>query len=65
MTNEKILMEVRLMIFASEEQLNVLFRSDTLFADGTFKVSPKLFEQLYLIHGMENGEGIYLLFLSN
>jgi hypothetical protein len=28
-----------------------------LFADGTFKVAPKLFEQLYVIHGLENGEG--------
>ncbi len=55
----------RLMIFSPEEQLNVLYQSDTLFADGTFKVSPKLFEQLYVIHGMENGEGIYLLFLFN
>ncbi|CAF2107924.1 unnamed protein product [Rotaria magnacalcarata] len=36
----------RLMIFASDEQLNVLYNSDILFADGTFKVSPKLFEQL-------------------
>jgi hypothetical protein len=53
----------RLMIFASEEQLKVLNQSDVLFADGTFKVSPKLFEQLYVIHGIENGEGIYLLFL--
>ncbi|CAF1508032.1 unnamed protein product, partial [Rotaria sordida] len=27
----------RLMIFASEEQLDVLYQSDILFADGTFK----------------------------
>ncbi|CAF4009467.1 unnamed protein product [Rotaria sp. Silwood2] len=47
----------RLMIFASDEQLNVLYGSDVLFADGTFKVSPKLFEQLYVLHGMQNGEG--------
>ncbi|CAF4438493.1 unnamed protein product, partial [Rotaria sp. Silwood2] len=46
----------RLMIFASDEQLNVLYGSDVLFADGTFKVSPKLFEQLYVLHGMQNGE---------
>ncbi|CAF3409905.1 unnamed protein product [Rotaria socialis] len=40
----------RLLIFGSEEQLNVLF------ADGTFKVCPKLFEQLYVIIGLKNGE---------
>jgi len=47
----------RLMIFASDEQLNVLHHSDVLFADGTSKVSPSLFDQLYVLHGMENGEG--------
>jgi hypothetical protein len=55
----------RLMIFASDEQLNVLYHSNVLFTDSTFKVSPKVFEQLYVIHGMQNGEGINLLFLSN
>lgn len=54
----------RLMIFASDEQLNVLFHSNVLFADGTFKVSPKLFEQLYVIHGMQDGEGINFSFHS-
>lgn len=47
----------RLILFSSEEQLKVLLQSDVLFADGTFKVSPKLFEQLYVIHGFQNGEG--------
>ncbi len=50
----------RLLMFASREQLKVLFHSDVLFADGTFKVSPKLFEQLYVIHGLANEEGIYI-----
>ncbi|CAF4645566.1 unnamed protein product [Rotaria sp. Silwood2] len=36
----------RLMMFASPEQLDVLFHSDILFVDGTFRVSPILFEQL-------------------
>ena len=53
----------RLMIFASDDQLNVLYDSIILFADGTFKVAPTLFEQLYVIHGMRDGEGI--LFLAN
>ena len=54
------------MIFASDEQLNVLHHSDVLFADGTSKVSPSLFDQLYVLHGMENGEGEQIsLSLSN
>ena len=47
----------RLIIFSSEEQLKVLLQSDVLFADGTFKVAPKLFEQLYVIHEFRHGEG--------
>ena len=56
----------RLLVFASDEQLKVLFQSYVLFADGTFKVAPKLFEQLYVIHGLQCGEGtrILLTFLS-
>jgi hypothetical protein len=46
-------------MFASREQLKVLLHSNVLFADGTFKVSPKLFEQLYVIHGLANEEGRY------
>ncbi|CAF3416437.1 unnamed protein product [Rotaria socialis] len=47
----------RLLIFGSEEQLNVLF------ADGTFKVCPKLFEQLYVIIGLKNGEAVPVCFI--
>ena len=46
----------RLLIFSSDEQLRVLLQSDVLFADGTFRVAPKLFEQLYVIHGFQHGE---------
>ena len=48
----------RLLIYSSEEQLKVLLQSDVLFADDTFKVAPKIFEQLYVIHGLQHGEGI-------
>ncbi|CAF5101578.1 unnamed protein product, partial [Rotaria magnacalcarata] len=48
----------RVMMFASPEQLDVLFHSDILFADGTFRVSPILFEQLYVLLGMQHGEGV-------
>ncbi|CAF2712388.1 unnamed protein product [Rotaria sp. Silwood2] len=53
----------RLLIFASDEQLNVLFHSEVLFADGTFKVSPTLFEQLYVLHGLQNGEVMPVCFI--
>ncbi|CAM4942461.1 unnamed protein product [Rotaria socialis] len=53
----------RLLIFASDEQLNVLFHSEVLFADGTFKVSPTLFEQLYVLHGLQTGEVLPICFI--
>ncbi|CAF4438274.1 unnamed protein product, partial [Rotaria socialis] len=53
----------RLLIFASDDQLNVLFHSEVLFADGTFKVSPTLFEQLYVLHGLQNGEVLPVCFI--
>lgn len=49
----------------SQANGDLIHLQDVLFADGTFKVSPKLFEQLYVIHVMENGEGINFIFLSN
>ena len=51
----------RLLIFVSEEQLRVLLQSGALFADGTFKVAPRVFEQLYIIHGFQHGEGTFVL----
>ena len=47
---------------SSEEQLNVLFISDTLFADVTFKVCPRLFGQLYVIHDIQHVECMFLFF---
>ena len=50
------------MLFTSDEQLNGLFNSNTLLAGGTFRVSPKLFEQLYVLHGIQHGECVYIFF---
>lgn len=37
-------------IFATDRMLNLLKESDHWLADGTFKVAPKIFHQLYVIH---------------
>lgn len=39
----------RVLVYASEEQLRHLGRSDTWFMDGNFAMSPSVFEQLYVI----------------
>lgn len=41
----------RLIIFGTQENLDFLVRCEGLFMDGTFGVVPKLFYQLYTIHG--------------
>ncbi|MCP3668398.1 MAG: hypothetical protein GY696_38925 [Gammaproteobacteria bacterium] len=40
----------RILIFSTNNNLNVLETSDKWFADGTFSISPPLFTQLYTIH---------------
>ncbi|KAE8738585.1 hypothetical protein FOCC_FOCC015931 [Frankliniella occidentalis] len=42
----------RVVIFAAEESLKVLFVSEIVFSDGTFKTVPDQFGQLYTIHGL-------------
>lgn len=45
------------LIFATNEQLRALHRSEFWVGDGTFEKCPKLFAQLYVLHGFINGEG--------
>ncbi|CAF1377342.1 unnamed protein product [Rotaria magnacalcarata] len=40
----------RLLIFASDAQLDLLFNSSTIYMDGTFKKTPSGFAQIYIIH---------------
>ena len=42
----------RLLIFSSDHQLDLLFRSSTVYMDGTFAKSPPFFTQIYIIHAV-------------
>lgn len=42
----------RILIFASPEQLHVLQTAQDFLVDGTFKVVPKIFYQLFIIHAV-------------
>ncbi|CAF4495412.1 unnamed protein product, partial [Rotaria magnacalcarata] len=42
----------RLIIFSSPEQLKILEETEEILIDGTFKVTPAIFTQLYTIHGV-------------
>ncbi|CAF4538901.1 unnamed protein product, partial [Rotaria magnacalcarata] len=40
----------RLLLFASDAQLYLLFNASTIYMDGTFKKTPPQFSQIYIIH---------------
>ena len=42
----------RIVIFASNEQLGILQSAHHFIFDGTFKVVPEIFYQLYIIHAV-------------
>jgi hypothetical protein len=46
----------RILIFASPQGLQFLSNSQHWYADGTFKVCPELFFQLYTIHAQQEGK---------
>ncbi|CAF1465953.1 unnamed protein product [Rotaria sordida] len=47
---DKIVNKKRMILFATDQQLELLFSSEWIFLDGTFDVCPKQFKQLYTIH---------------
>ncbi|XP_066935077.1 uncharacterized protein [Clytia hemisphaerica] len=49
-------------MFATDEALARLNTSDHWFGDGTFKVCPEIFFQLYSIHALSNGRVIPCVF---
>jgi hypothetical protein len=47
----------RILVFSSEQQLELLFDSNVLFMDGTFNITPPHFKQVYVMHGHKFGQG--------
>ena len=52
----------RVIVYSTEQQLHLLFDSETIFIDGTFLVTPGDFEQVFLIHVQHFGQGKWLIF---
>lgn len=48
----------RLIIFSSNEQLDLLFNSTIWFCDGTFKTRPIIFEQVCIIQVLVGSESL-------
>jgi len=51
-----------MVIFTTDKSLEVLTKCSTVYVDGTFKSCPKLYTQLYTIHGLFNGYVIPLVY---
>lgn len=52
----------RFIIFGTKENLDFLVQCTGLFMDGTFGIVPKLFYQLYTVHGEYSIAKFYLLY---
>ena len=46
----------RMFIYATDEQLRLLFTSSHILMDGTFSSCPPYFDQIYSIHAMKNDQ---------
>ena len=59
--------EDRMIIFASNDGLGILGECEEILIDGTFKITPLIFSQLYTIHGVHRNAVFPLVFalLSN
>ncbi|CAF1584841.1 unnamed protein product [Rotaria magnacalcarata] len=53
---DKITKKKRMILFATDKQLEVLFSSEWIFLDGTFDKCPKQFQQIYTIHALKFNE---------
>jgi len=52
----------RIILYGTNENIKTLSRCDEYFMDGTFKSCPKIFSQLYIIHGLYEGVPMPLVY---
>jgi MULE transposase domain len=52
----------RILIFASQEQLHILQTAADFLVDGTFKVVPEIFYQLFIIHAVHRQHIVPVLY---
>jgi hypothetical protein len=55
-------LEKHIIIFSCQKNLTFINEVDTIYMDRTFKYCPRLFLQLFSIHGLKNGHYIPLIF---
>ncbi|CAF4567337.1 unnamed protein product, partial [Rotaria sp. Silwood2] len=50
---DRFIRNKRMILFATDKQLETLFSSEWIFLDGTFDSCPSQFKQIYTIHGLK------------
>ncbi|CAF1112598.1 unnamed protein product [Rotaria magnacalcarata] len=50
---DRFIRNKRMILFATDQQLETLFSSEWIFLDGTFDACPSQFKQLYTIHSLK------------
>jgi hypothetical protein len=51
----------RTLVFATDDQLRLLFKSEHILMDGTFDACPPFFNQIYSLHAIKQGQSKRLL----
>lgn len=54
--------ENRILVFSTEDNLKALSKSNNWYVDGTFKTVPLIFNQLFMIHGIQENLSIPLVY---
>ncbi|CAF0801757.1 unnamed protein product [Rotaria sordida] len=52
----------RVIVYSTDQQMHLLFSNKTIFIDGTFSTAPNGFNQVFLIHVQEFGQGVPVAF---
>ncbi|CAF2115230.1 unnamed protein product [Rotaria magnacalcarata] len=52
----------RILLFACTKQLDILQSTDDFLVDGTFKVVPEIFYQVYIVHAVYPGHVVPVLY---
>ncbi|KII73272.1 hypothetical protein RF11_04823 [Thelohanellus kitauei] len=53
----------RVIIFSTDDALNILSQTNSIFFDGTFSVVPDIFYQLFVLHGFIHGQIFPLVYV--
>lgn len=54
--------DANIVMFGTAQNLRFLCSCESIFVDGTFRTAPKLFTQIFIVHGFKNSNYVPLLF---